>query len=219
MSAPLPPTARTRLRRHPERGSFDRATLHRILDEGLVCHVGFTDGGQPYVIPASYGRDGDRLVLHGAVASRMMAALASGAPACVCVTLLDGVVLARSAFNHSMNFRSVVVLGRAVPVTGREEKRAALRTIVEHVVPGRWDELRATTDAELDATTVVALPLDEASAKIRSGPPADAERDALLPVWAGVVPLELRAGAPVPDAATGPDRAAPEYAKAYSRRR
>jgi nitroimidazol reductase NimA-like FMN-containing flavoprotein (pyridoxamine 5'-phosphate oxidase superfamily) len=218
MSQPLQPTPRTTLGRHPERGSHDRATVHRILDEALVCHVGFLDGGVPYVMPASFGRDGDRILLHGSARGRMMCALASGGPACVTVTLLDGLVLARSAFHHSVNYRSVVVLGTPVAIDDRGGKREALRVILEHTVPGRWADARPPTDGELDATAVVALPIDEASAKIRRGPPVELERDAGLPAWAGVLPLATVAGAPEPDAAA---RAAPvpEYLDAYTRRR
>ncbi len=219
MSDELQPTPRTRLGRHPERGTFDRAAIHAILDEGLVCHVAFVVDGQPYAIPAAYGRDADRLYVHGAAASRMMAALAAGAPACVTVTLLDGLVLARSAFHHSMNYRSVVVLATPVPVTGREEKREALRIVTEHLVPGRWRDARPPTDAELDATALVAMAIDEASAKVRRGPPVDLERDAHLPIWAGVLPLEVAVGAPQPDAATPPDAPVPGYLRDYARRR
>ncbi len=218
MSEPLRPTARTALGRHPERGSFDRALVHRILDEALVCHVAFVVDGQPYAMPASFGRDGDRLLLHGAAASRMMGALAAGAAACVTVTLLDGLVLARSAFHHSMNYRSVVVLGTAVAITDRAEKRDALRVIVEHLVPGRSADARPPTDAELDATLVVSFAIHEASAKVRAGPPVELPRDVGLPAWAGVVPLALVAGEPVADegAAGTP---VPSYLEGYQRPR
>jgi len=212
-------TGRTRLDRHPERGSHDRETIHRILDEALVCHVGFTVDGQPYVIPASYGRVGEALYLHGAAASRMVCALERGVPACLTVTLLDGIVLARSAVRHSVNYRSVVVLGQATPVVDPAEKLMALRAITEHVIQGRWDDVRAPSKGELAATKVVRLAITEASAKIRAGPPDDDVRDLGRPVWAGVVPLELLPGAPVPDASTDPESSVPEYAKAYSRRR
>lgn len=218
MSQPLQPTPRTTLGRHPERGSHDRAVVERILDEALVCHVGFVADGVPYVIPASFGRDGDRILLHGSAQGRMMRALASGGTACVTVTLVDGLVLARSAFHHSVNYRSVVVLGTPTVIGDRERKREALRVILEHVVPGRWRDARPPTDAELDATTVVALPVDEASAKIRSGPPVELERDARHPAWAGVLPLETVVGAPVPDAAAQATPV-PEYLIAYTRRR
>ncbi len=208
--ADLPVTPRTRLRRRAGRGSHDRDLIHSILDEALVCHVGFVGDGQPYVLPTTYARIGDRLVLHGSTANRMLRTLAGGAPACVTVTLLDGLVLARSAFHHSMNYRSVVVLGTAREVTDREEKRAALRAIVEHVAPGRSAEARPPTDAEVDGTLVVELPIEEASAKIRTGPPVDDPGDLSVPCWAGVLPLRLTAGEPVPDPGLPPGSPVPE---------
>ncbi len=195
----FPRTARTRLRRLPKRGSFDRRTVYEILDEGFVCHVGFVSDGQPFVIPTAYGRAGDELYLHGARASRMLKALGEGADVCVTVTLVDGLVLARSAFHHSINYRSVVVFGRARVVETDEEKTRALRAFTEHVMPGRWDEVRWPTPEELAATLVLALPLAEASAKVRTGPPVDDEEDYRLPVWAGVLPLRTSAGEPEPD--------------------
>ena len=203
------PTPRTTVRRLPDRARYDRATVDAILDEGLVCHVGFVDAGQPYVIPSAYARLGDRLVIHGSAASRMMKALAGGAPACVTVTLLDGLVLARSGFHHSMNYRSVVVLGRATEIENPAEKRRALDAIVEHVAPGRAASLRPHSEKELRATRVVALRLDEASAKVRTGPPKDDEADYALPVWAGELPLRLEPLAPVADARPGPGAAIP----------
>lgn len=194
-----PATARTQLRRYPTRGSYDRAVVNAILDEGLVCHVGFAAGGQPYVIPTGYGRDGDRLLLHGSAASRMLQELRGGIPVCVTVTLLDGIVLARASFNNSMNYRSAVVLGMAQAVEGREAKLSALRCISEHLAPGRWAVERAPSDAEIKATSVLALPIAEFSAKRRTGPPMDDGGDYELPVWAGVIPLALSAGTPVPD--------------------
>jgi hypothetical protein len=198
------PSERTTVRRLPERARYDRATIDAILDEGLVCHVGFVDGGQPFVVPSAYARVGDRLLLHGSAASRMMKALAAGSPACVTVTLLDGLVLARSGFHHSMNYRSVVVVGKATEVIRPEEKRRALDAIVEHVVPGRTGGLRPPTDRELRATLVVALPLEEASAKVRTGPPKDDEADYALPVWAGELPLRLAPLSPVADPRLAP---------------
>jgi nitroimidazol reductase NimA-like FMN-containing flavoprotein (pyridoxamine 5'-phosphate oxidase superfamily) len=192
-------TPRTTLKRLPKRGSFERQTVYDILDEGFVCHVAFVADGQPFVIPTAYGRAGDRLYLHGARASRMLKALGAGADVCVNVTLVDGLVLARSAFHHSINYRSVVVFGRARVVESDDEKRAALLAFMEHVVPGRWDEVREPTGQELDATLVLSLELEEASAKIRTGPPIDDEEDYELPVWAGVLPLHIRRGEPVPD--------------------
>jgi nitroimidazol reductase NimA-like FMN-containing flavoprotein (pyridoxamine 5'-phosphate oxidase superfamily) len=195
------PTRRTTLRRNAERGAYDREVVNAILDAGIVAHVGFLHEGQPYVIPMSYARDGKRLLLHGAGGSRLMRTLASGAPACVTVTLLDGIVLARSVFHHSMNYRSVVALGSAQKLEGAD-KAAALEALVEGLVPGRSREARAPDRAELAATMILAFPLDEVSAKARSGPPADDPADLELPIWAGTIPLALRAGPaePAPDA-------------------
>lgn len=200
----IAPTERTRLRRRPARASFERATVDAILDEALVCHVGFVADGQPYVIPTIHARAGERLYVHGSAASRMLRTLADGVDVCVTVTLLDGVVLARSAFHHSLNYRSVVILGTAVPVTDPAEKLGALERIVEHVVPGRWREVRAPNAEELRATLVLALPIAEASAKIRTGPPLDDEDDCALPCWAGEIPLRLTPLTPVADARLGP---------------
>jgi uncharacterized protein len=219
MSAATAPSERVQVRRLPERGVYDRAVIHAILDEGLVCHVGLVTDGQPFVIPCAYGRIGDRLYLHGSSASRLLRALAAGAPASATVTLIDGLVLARSAFHHSMNYRSVVVLGRATRVDDAEERLAALRAVVEHVLPGRWRAARRPSAAELAQTLVVALPLDEASAKIRSGDPKDDADDLALDVWAGTVPLALVAGAPVADAQLRAGIAVPEAALCYDRSR
>ena len=201
-----PPSRRATVKRLPDRARYDAATVHAILDEGLVCHVGFVDpaDGQPFVIPATYGRDGGRLLVHGSAASRMIKALAAGAPACVTVTVLDGIVFARSGFHHSMNYRSVVVLGRAEEITDPAEKRRALDAIVDHVAPGRTAEVRPATEPEMRGTRVVALPLDEASAKVRSGPPKDDEADLALDCWAGEMPLRLAAQPLVPDPALRP---------------
>jgi nitroimidazol reductase NimA-like FMN-containing flavoprotein (pyridoxamine 5'-phosphate oxidase superfamily) len=201
-SAPdvLQVTDRTRVRRHPERGVFDRAALYAILDEGFVCHIAFAVDGQPYAIPTGYARLGDALYLHGSAASRMVRQLAAGLEVCVTVTLVDGLVLARSAFHHSMNYRSAVVLGRARLVTERDEKYAALRAFTDQVVPGRWAEVRPITGPELKGTAVLALPIEEASAKVRTGPPLDDGDDLTWPVWAGVVPLVMTPGDLVPDA-------------------
>jgi len=211
------PTPRTTLQRHPERGSYDRALIHAVLDEALVAHVGFSQDGQAFVLPMSFARDGDRLYLHGGVASRALGALRGGAPACVTVTLLDGLVLARSAFRHSVNFRSVMVFGTAQAVEGRDAKRAALRAIVEHMVPGRASDVRAPTDAELDATAVVWLPIDEASAKVRSGPPVDLEADLAQGCWAGEIPLRLAASAPVAERRLPPGTPVPDRVARYRR--
>lgn len=193
------PTARTTVKRHPERGAYDRATIDAILDEALICHLGFVVAGQPYVIPTIHARDGDLLYLHGSQASRMLKTIKRGVDVCLTATLLDGLVLARSVYNHSMNYRSAVVLGRAREVSEAEEKLRAMECVVEHAVPGRWAEARQPNDGEIKATTILALPIDEASAKIRTGPPNDFEDDLSLPVWAGVIPLDLRRGRPYAD--------------------
>ena len=210
------PTSRTTVRRHPERGRYDRATIDAILDEALVCHVGFVHDGQPFVIPTIHARAGDVLYLHGSKGSRMLRALAGGIDVCVTVTLLDGIVLARSVYNHSLNYRSAVVLGRALAVEEREEKLAALEAIVEHIAAGRSRDARAPSEEELKATAVLALPLDEASAKVRTGPPGDFEQDLDLPIWAGVIPLALVAGAPEADEGAA-GLPVPGYASAYRR--
>ena len=209
------PTARTTLRRLPQRGSFERETVHGILDEGLVCHVGFNVDGQPFVIPTAYGRAGDLLYLHGARASRMQKALAAGRDVCVTVTLVDGLVLARSAFHHSINYRSVVVFGRARVVEDDEEKHAALEAFTEHVMPGRWAEVRWPNAQELAATTVLAIQLSEASAKVRTGPPIDDEEDYQLPVWAGVLPLGVEPGAPEADPRLPAGTPVPGYVEGF----
>jgi uncharacterized protein len=182
-----------RVKREPQRGVYDRETIDAILDEALVCHLGFAEDGQPYVIPTLHARVGDRLYVHGSAASRMLRHAASDVRICVTVTLLDGLVLARSVFNHSIDYRSVVVLGTPTLVEDVDEKREALRAFTEHVAPGRWEEARQPTEQELKATWILSVPLDEASAKIRSGPPEDEPEDMELPVWAGVVPIHLAA--------------------------
>ncbi len=211
------PTARTTVHRLPDRARYDRATVEAILDEGLVCHVGFVDGGQPFVIPSAYARVGDRLVVHGSAASRMMRALSAGAPACATVTLLDGLVLARSGFHHSMNYRSVVVVGTATEVTHPGEKRRALDAIVEHVAPGRLASVRPPSENELRGTRVVTLPLDESSAKVRTGPPKDDEADYTLVVWAGELPLRLEPLAPVADPRLDPTITLPAHVTGWQR--
>jgi nitroimidazol reductase NimA-like FMN-containing flavoprotein (pyridoxamine 5'-phosphate oxidase superfamily) len=187
------------VRRHPERAVEERAAALAVLDEALVCHVGFSEGGRPWVIPTTFGRDRDLLYLHGSPLSRMLQTLAGGVELCVTVTLLDGLVLARSAFAHSMNYRSVVVIGRATEVSEPAAKLEAMRCIVEHVLPGRWSEVRPPTRKEVESTLVLALPLDHLSAKARSGPPLDPARDRALPVWAGEVPLRRSYDAPRAD--------------------
>jgi nitroimidazol reductase NimA-like FMN-containing flavoprotein (pyridoxamine 5'-phosphate oxidase superfamily) len=211
------PTARTTLKRLPQRGSYDREVVYRILDEGFVCHVGFVVDGQPFVIPTAYGRVGDKLYIHGSAASRMMRNLAGGIPVCVTVTLVDGLALARSAFHHSINYRSVVILGTATPVEVAEEKMAALRAFTEHLIPGRWNDVREPNESELKGTTVLALPLIEVSAKIRMGPPKDDEEDLTIPTWAGELPLRITIGDPVADPHLDPGIEPPDYVVRYSR--
>src|SRR5947209_10237128 len=193
------PTPRTRVRRLPQRAAYDEATIHAILDNGLVCHIGFVHEGQPFVLPTTYARVGDALVLHGSAASRMLRGVRDGIPICITVTLLDGLVLARSAFHHSMNYRSVVILGVATEVTDAAERLRALAAIVEHVHPGRWAEVRPPNEQELKATMVLRLPIVEASAKVRTGGPLDDAEDLGWPCWAGHVPLRLVPLAPIPD--------------------
>jgi len=213
------PTERTQVHRLPKRGVYDREAVYRILDEGLVCHIGFVAEGKPVVIPTGYGRRDDMLYIHGSPASRMFRAMAKGAEVCVTVTLVDGVVLARSAFHHSMNYRSVVIFGKATLLEDDAAKREALRVFTEHVAPGRWAEVRQPSEKELRATTVLAIPLEEVSAKVRIGPPLDDEEDYAFPVWAGVLPLDLIPQAPVPDDRLPAGTVAPEYVKRYSRKR
>jgi uncharacterized protein len=209
-------TERTRLRRLPERAAYDRATVHAILDEGFICHVGFVVDGQPYALPTGYARVGETIYLHGSTGSRL--GLRPGMDICVTVTLVDGLVLARSAFHHSMNYRSVMVVGRTLPVTDRDEKEAALRALVEHIVPGRGAEVRGGDRRELAATAVLALPLAEVSAKVRTGPPVDDDPDYALPIWAGVLPLALTPGPPEPDPRLDPSLPVPAHLEAWSRR-
>jgi nitroimidazol reductase NimA-like FMN-containing flavoprotein (pyridoxamine 5'-phosphate oxidase superfamily) len=219
MSQPYTPTSRTRLVREADRAVYDRQTVYRILDEGFLCHVGFVADGQPFVIPTSYGRKDDSLFVHGSAASRMLRQVKDGVPVCVTVTLLEGLVLARSIFNHSMNYRSVVVLGKATLVDDPEEKLEALRLLSEHIIPGRWADSRQPNERELKATSVLRLPIEEFSAKVRIGPPVDDEEDYSFPTWAGVVPLEMVAGAPIDDARLDARQAVPQYARNYTRRR
>jgi nitroimidazol reductase NimA-like FMN-containing flavoprotein (pyridoxamine 5'-phosphate oxidase superfamily) len=213
------PTARTRLVREPDRAVYDREAAYRILDEGFICHVGFVVEGQPFVIPTGYGRVGDDLYIHGSAASRMLRNLDQGVAVCVTVTLLEGLVLARSIFNHSMNYRSVVVLGTAVAVTEQAEKLEALRRLSEHILPGRWAESRQPNEKEIKATLVMRLPIAEFSAKVRQGPPIDDEEDYAFPTWAGVIPLEMVAGAAIDDPRLMEGQTVPEYARRYSRKR
>jgi nitroimidazol reductase NimA-like FMN-containing flavoprotein (pyridoxamine 5'-phosphate oxidase superfamily) len=208
-------TARTQLRRLPERGSHDPETIHAILDAAFLAHVGFCVNGQPFVIPTLYGREGDKLFLHGSAASRMLRELETGVAACVNVTLVDGLVLARSAFHHSMNYRSVVAFGTARKIAEPERKTHALRVISEHLIAGRWDDVRVPSEKELKATTVLEFSIEEASAKMRTGPPGDEEADYALPVWAGVLPLRVEVKEPAPDPRLADGIGVPEYVLRY----
>lgn len=210
MTATIPVTDRTKVRRLANRGHYDRDTIHAIVDEALICHVGFVIDGAPVVIPTIHWREGDELYFHGSAASRMLRTLKSGVEACVTVTLVDGLVLARSAFHHSMNYRSVVIFGEARVVEG-EEKARALDTFMKHMTPTRASDVRPPNEIELKQTLVLAMPLEEASAKIRTGGPVDDEEDYALPVWAGVIPLKLTPGEAIADVGVNAD--APESVK------
>jgi nitroimidazol reductase NimA-like FMN-containing flavoprotein (pyridoxamine 5'-phosphate oxidase superfamily) len=211
-------TARTTLKRRPDRGHHERSTINSILDEAIYCQIGFVVDGQPYVVPTAFGRDGSAVYIHGSAASRMLGSLAMGVPICLTATILDGLVLARSAFHHSINYRSVMLLGVAHAVYGGE-KLHGLRTITEHVVPGRWADVRKPTEAELKATSVLKLAVEEGSAKIRRGPPIDDARDLDLPVWAGEIPLSIVAGDPVLDPRQTTAADIPTYVRRYTRGR
>ena len=217
MSDSFTPTERTRVVREPQRGAYDRETIYKILDEGLVCHVGFSADSQPFVIPTLYARVGDAIYFHGSAASRMLRGVSEGAKVCVTVTLTDGIVLARSVFNHSMNYRSVVALGKATLVDALQEKLEALRAFTEKILPHRWDDARQPNEKELKATSILRLPLTEASAKVRLGPPEDDAPDYALPVWAGVIPLHTVAEAPIRDEKCDPGIPLPAYAANYRR--
>jgi len=217
MSQSNMPTPRTRVVREPERGVYDRETAYAILDEGFLCHVGFVTHEQPFVIPTSYGRKGDNLYIHGSAASRMLRKLNQGVPLCLTVTLLDGLVLARSVFNHSMNYRSVVILGTAKLVDDPPEKLEALRILSEHIIPGRWNDARLPNEKELKATSVLRLPIEEFSAKVRTGPPIDDQEDYCFPTWAGVVPFEMTKRPLIPDPKLDASREVPQYISQYSR--
>lgn len=212
-------TKRNKVRRMPARGQYEREEVYRIVDEALICHVGFVADGQPFVIPTLHARDGDTLLLHGSSASRLMRHAGAGGNLCVTVTHVDGIVLARSIFNHSINYRSAVLFGQGQLITGTAEKLVALARFTERLLPGRWDDAREPNRQELKATAVVAMPIDSASAKVRIGPPKDDAEDLALPVWAGVLPLEQRYGEPVPDPAADPAHALPPYLAAFLRER
>jgi uncharacterized protein len=210
------PTERTAVKRLPTRGVYDKDVVHRILDEGLICHLGFIADRQPFVIPTIYVRIGETIYVHGSPASRMLRALEQGASACVTVTHVDGLVLARSAFHHSMNYRSVVVFGTASLVDDPEQKREVLHALTDHLIRGRWEEIRQPSQQELKKTLMLAIPIQEASAKIRTGPPLDEEEDYPLSMWAGVVPLKLTAGEPVADPRLDANTPVPAYAARYA---
>jgi len=213
----FPQTERTTLKRLPKRGVYDRQLVYGILDEGFICHVGFAVAGQPFVIPTGYARLDEQLFIHGSQMSRMLRTLSSGIDICVTVTLVDGLVLARSAFHHSINYRSVVMFGRATIIDEREAKLAALFAFSEQVIPGRWNDVREPTEQELKATTVLSLPLVEVSAKVRTGPPIDDDDDYALNVWAGVLPLKIAAGTPINDPRLPESIKPPAYTLKYSR--
>ncbi len=211
-------TNRTKLRRIPDRGSHDRETIDSILDAGFLAHVGFCLDGQPFVIPTLYGRDGERLYLHGSAASRMLRELETGIAACVTVTLVDGLVLSRSAFDHSMNYRCVVAFGTSRKIADPEQKVKSLRVISEHLIAGRWADVRGPSEKELKATTVLEFSIEEASSKVRSGPPLDDESDYGLAVWAGVLPLEMKSRRPIPDDKLIKGVTLPDYVRRYDAR-
>jgi uncharacterized protein len=213
----LQTTDRSKIRSRPRLGSHDRQIINQILDESLVVHVGFIVDNQPFVIPMGYGRDGDRLYIHGSTASRMLKSLEQGVEMCVSATLLDGIVIARSLFHHEMNYRSVVLFGRATLVEGEDEKMHALKVLSEQIIPGRWEQARTPTPQEVKGTTVLAFPIEEGSAKIRSGEPHDNAEDYALPIWAGQLPLKLVAGVPLPDPKLSPEISAPENLTNYQR--
>ena len=215
----FPITERSRIRRVPKRGQYDRDTIYRILDEGLLCHVGLVEDHQPVVIPMNYARHDDALTLHGATSSRLLKYVQAGHPVCVTVTLLDGLVLARSVYHHSMNYRSVVVFGRGRLIEAEKEKLAALEVLTEHVLRGRWQDVRKPNRQELDATAVVSIAIESASAKVRTGPPADDEDDYQLPVWAGVLPIQQQALTPLSDPRLRKDIPVPPSVSNYRRMR
>lgn len=217
MTNELRKTDRTRISRHAERGVYDRKAAYAVLDEGLVAHVGLDTGSGVMVIPMTYARIDDELILHGAVASRWLSSFEKGRPVSVCVTLLDGIVLAKSAFSHSMNYRSVVVFGNATLMTDGQRKQEAFRALLDHLVPGRWEDSRQPDRKETEATTVLTVPINEASVKVRSGPPQDAAKDCALPYWTGVIPLNLAAGEAIDDPALQDPVTTPDYVRNYCR--
>lgn len=217
MSENFTPTERTRVVREPNRGVYDREAIHKILDEGFVCHLGFSVEGQPFVIPTMFARVGNHIYFHGSAASRTLRGLSDGLAVCITVTLVDGLVLARSVFNHSMNYRSVVALGKAQLIEDPAEKLAALKAFTEKILPGRWEDARQPNEKELKSTSILKLPLTEVSAKVRLGDVEDDAEDYTLPVWAGIVPLRLAADAPIRDERCNPETALPGYLKIYEK--
>ena len=211
------PTPKTRVHRLPKRGHYDRETIYQILDEALICHVGFAEGNQPFVIPINFARVDDTIVLHGAKASRLLKHIEAGNPVCIEATIVDGLVLARSVFHSSVNYRSVVLFGTGRIVTDEAEKMSALEAVTDHLIPGRWQEARLPTPKEMNATSVVSIRIDEASAKVRVGPPADDEEDYALPIWAGVLPLRETPLAPIRDEVLPKELSTPEYVTNYRR--
>jgi uncharacterized protein len=215
----FPKTEKNRIKRLPKRGHYDRETIYQILDEALICHVGIVENKQPFVIPINFARLGDEIVLHGAIASRLLKHIAAGKAVCIEVTIVDGLVLARSVFHSSVNYRSVVLFGKGRVIKSDEEKLAALEAVVEHLIPGRWQDARLPNLKELKATSVVSVRIDEASAKVRVGPPGDDAEDYALPIWAGVLPLEETALPPIRDEVLPKEIPVPEYIKSYNRKR
>lgn len=211
-------TAKNRIKRLPKRGQYDRETIYRILDEALICHVGFVQNDQPFVIPINFARVDDTIVLHGAKASRLLKHIAAGQPVCVEATVVDGLVLARSVFHHSVNYRSVILFGTGRAVDEEHEKLAALKAITDHLIPGRWQETRLPNRKEMNGTRVVSIKIEEASAKVRVGPPVDDQEDYALPVWAGILPLHESALTPMPDERLPENIPLPGYIAGYSRK-
>ena len=219
MSQVFPKTARNKVKRHPERGQYDRAAIYPIVDEGLICHVGFIQDEQPFVIPTLHAREGDTILLHGARGSRLLRHAESGGALCITITLVDGIVLARSAFSHSINYRSAVIFGRGAPIAGEAARLRALELFTERLIPGRWREARPPSAVELKQTAIVAVAIESASAKVRAGPPKDAADDLDLPVWAGVLPLRQVAGAPLADPQLDAGIEVPGYIRDYRRQK
>jgi nitroimidazol reductase NimA-like FMN-containing flavoprotein (pyridoxamine 5'-phosphate oxidase superfamily) len=214
----FPKTSQSRIKRLPKRGYYDSETIYKILDEALICHVGFVENKQPFIIPINFARVDDTIILHGAKTSRLLKHIEAGNPVCIEVTLVDGLVLARSVFNHSINYRSVVLFGTGQTIEDDQEKMAALEAVTEHIIPGRWREARLPNQKELNATTVVSIKIDQASAKVRSGPPGDEEEDYALPIWAGVLPMQEMSLSPVKDELMTQDIDVPKYIAKYSRK-